>query len=739
MSREWYSRQLRILQFNIEDPYGYMLENLNPREIVELAEKLHANTLVLFARDGWGRAFYPSKIYPIHHKVKGDFLREIVKYAREKRIRVVVMIAHTSNKWLYREHSDWAQRNIRGEVIALDSIPLNVSVEDYEWPLICLNSPFREIVLTEVEEVLKYNVDGVMLDSFRYQPDFERACYCSYCRRKFREDTGYDIPLREDWNSIEWRTAWEWRYRVVVDRVREVKAKLEQLSNDSIPLIYNSHPAGWSGRTARVVEELRDTLDIVFAECSEVDHEPPGFLIEMTKLSQALSGGKPVWTSRNYFHMYRSPTATTPVALKQGIWEIFAAGGSPLVLIFLSAYIQDRRLIDVVAEVYKRIERVEEYVDDVEQVRYVAVVFSNNTRDWYGRSKPEHYTDEVRGFFYANLYSNIPVDFIVDSDITYSRLKQYKCIVLANTACMSEVQARELERYVVDGGGLVATYQTSLYTERGYERYDFLIHSLIGGHYYGLKRTSWSYIKLLYNHPVVKNIDTKLILWGDMDYDFKSSRVESDLAYHTLVKLYSGVSLAKIVDSISDYGFEYTLGKSPPPAWRSVDTPAIIVNYSGKGRIVYFTGQLGRMFWRTGLPEYHKLILNAVMWVSQENPPFKTNAPETVRILMYRAKDNSRIIFHIVNQTVNQRILLRPVGSPKYRTPGYSGSVAVHPPRQLIPVYNIELRVGVGEGKYRVYDAIEGREIKYRREGEEIVFTIDRIEDYKLIVLDSIR
>lgn len=717
-----------------------MLEDIRPIEIVKLAERLHANTLVLFARDGWGKAFYHSKVYPPHHKMKDDFLREVVKYAKRKNIKVVVMVAHTSNKWLYREHSDWVQRNIKGEIIALDGIPLNINVEDYEWPLICLNSPFKEIMLVEVEEVLKYDVNGIMLDSFRYQPDLERACYCNYCRRKFKEETGYDLPSKQDWNSIEWRTAWEWRYRVVLDRIREVKAKLKQLSRNSIPLIYNSHPAGWSGRTARIVEELRDTLDVVFAECSEVDHEPPGFLIEMTKLSQALSGGRPIWTSRNYFHTYRSPTASTPIALKQGMWEIFAAGGSPLVLIFLSAYIQDKRLLDVIAEVYAKIERIEEYVEDAEPVRHVAVVFSNNTRDWYGRDKPEYYTDEVRGFFYAHLYSNIPVDFIADTDIEYSKLRQYKCLILANTACMSSTQAKEIERYVRDGGGVVATYQTSLYSEKGYERYDFLIHDLIGGHYYGLKKASWSYTELVCNHPVTENMNTKLVLWGDISYDFEDSRVKSNLAYYTLVKLSNGVMVARVVDVVSEYGFEYILGKSPPPAWKGTDTPAIITNCSNGGRVVYFAGQLGRMFWRTGLPEYQKLMLNATKWVSQESTPFKTNAPETVRVIMYRTKDDSRIIVHIVNQTTNQRILLRPISSLKYRTPRYSGPVAVHPPRQLIPVYNIKLRIMVKRDvKYRVCDILNGREIGYRREGREIMFTIDKLEDYKFIVIEQIR
>ena len=49
------------------------------------------------------------------------------------------------------------------------------------------------------------------------------------------------------------------------------------------------------------------------------------------------------------------------------------------------------------------------------------------------------------------------------------------------------------------------------------------------------------------------------------------------------------------------------------------------------------------------------------------------------------------------------------------------------------------MRVRVGEGKYKVYDVLEGKEVKYRGGGGEVVFTLDRVEDYKLIVLESVR
>ena len=62
-----------ILQFNIEDKYGYK-EKISPEEIVSFTKKNGFKKLVVFARDGWGRAFYKSKIYPLHPSVDQDFI-----------------------------------------------------------------------------------------------------------------------------------------------------------------------------------------------------------------------------------------------------------------------------------------------------------------------------------------------------------------------------------------------------------------------------------------------------------------------------------------------------------------------------------------------------------------------------------------------------------------------------------------------------------------------------------------
>ncbi|RLE79350.1 MAG: hypothetical protein DRJ36_03470, partial [Thermoprotei archaeon] len=415
----------RVLQFNIEDELGVYVPLIKGKDIVDLAKRLNANTIILFARDAWGRAYYKSKVALMNSKLRGrDLIEEVVREAKKEGIKVVVMVGHTTNPALYSKHPEWSQRRLNGEVISMDKNPSNLK-EKPRWPLMCLNSPFFDTVLKEVEEVLEYDIDGILLDSFRYMPDIEGACFCDFCKRKHEEELGRPLPTKAEWDSLSYRKSFLWRYEINVHALRKIKEKVREI-NPQIVLGYNSHPGGWRGRANKITEMARDCIDVIFAECSETDYQPPGFIAEMVRLSLAMSGGKPVWASRNSFHMCLTTTTTSTVAIKEGLREAFIAGGFPLYLVFSSAFVQDPRVERAVSEVYKEIEKLEDYVAKAKPIKYACILFSNRSRDWGGREYPEIVTDCMRGFYYALLSKHVPITYISDLDLDQGRIQDYK-------------------------------------------------------------------------------------------------------------------------------------------------------------------------------------------------------------------------------------------------------------------------------------------------------------------------
>ncbi|RLG73003.1 MAG: hypothetical protein DRO08_02595, partial [Thermoprotei archaeon] len=165
---EWWKKPVRVLQFNIEDRYGVYVSSISGRELIDYAEKIGANVLVIFARDPWGRTYYRNtSVGPEHPKMIGDLVREVIKAGKEKGIKVVLMVGHTANQYIYRIHSDWAQVNHNGEVILLEHVPYERASYEPEWPQLCINSPFIEHIKKEVDEAIDLGPDGIFLDSFR--------------------------------------------------------------------------------------------------------------------------------------------------------------------------------------------------------------------------------------------------------------------------------------------------------------------------------------------------------------------------------------------------------------------------------------------------------------------------------------------------------------------------------------------------------------------------------------------
>lgn len=733
---EWWKKPVRVLQFNIEDRYGVHVSSIGGKELIDFADKIGANVLVIFARDPWGRTYYRNaSVGPRHPKMIGDLVREAIEAGREKGIKVVLMVGHTANQYIHRIHSDWAQVNRNGEIILLEHVPYERSNYEPEWPQLCINSPFIEHVKREVNESIDLDPDGIFLDSFRYQPDIERACYCIWCRKRFAEEHGYEMPMDPKWGDSRWRTLWEWRYEVVVERIKE----LHDLVKERAPLMlfmYNSHPGGWAGRTNRIVEMAREYIDVVFAECSEADHQPPGFITEMVKLTRAMLGGKPVWASRNYFHLYRTAASTTSLSIRQGLREAIIAGGSPWLLVFSVSYKQDPSLLNAAAKVFKEHKLLEEYLINTEPVYYAGIVVSNTTRDHYGRDHPERYVDEVRGFYYALIHSHIPVQFIAERDlVNLNNLLKYKVVILANTVCLSDEAVTALKKYVEKGGSIIASYLTSTRNRDCIRMYEFALKEVLGIELVGVLRQAWSYIVLdKKDHPILRYIDKNIILWGDMSYEFLRTRVTPTLGRQALVRRMSGDEIAYIGLAGGIWGYEYTLGRSPPPFVSKLDRPSIVVNRYGNGYSVYFAGQIGRHYWRTGLPEYMKLITNSVKYLGGKLP-IEINAPETIASETYRQGD--RVIIHLLNHTYNQRIQSIGIGKTKQPLPPYSSSESVHPPRQVIPIHDIRVVVNnAKDTRYNIFLPLRNMYLDYKVEENRLLFKLPTLNEYEVIVVE---
>ena len=120
---------------------------------------------------------------------------------------------------------------------------------------------------------------------------------------------------------------------------------------------------------------------------------------------------------------------------------------------------------------------------------WAALVLSDNTRVFYGRSSgqvEDRYLSHVFGAYRTVLEEHLPVNLLCDWNLTLKDLSPYRVIILPNTASIDSRQADAIRQYVEQGGGLVASLDTSLCDEFGTPRAQPLLADLFGLTYAGL-------------------------------------------------------------------------------------------------------------------------------------------------------------------------------------------------------------------------------------------------------------
>jgi hypothetical protein len=113
-----------------------------------------------------------------------------------------------------------------------------------------------------------------------------------------------------------------------------------------------------------------------------------------------------------------------------------------------------------------------DYYRDIDNISDVAVLHSYATMA-YNNDQPYQST-----FLYeqALIQGKIPFDIIFDNNL--KDLSKYKVLVLADQECLSDEKLDLIRNFVKQGGGLVATGNTSLYTEWRQRKREFGLKDL---------------------------------------------------------------------------------------------------------------------------------------------------------------------------------------------------------------------------------------------------------------------
>src|SRR5262249_5291576 len=95
-------------------------------------------------------------------------------------------------------------------------------------------------------------------------------------------------------------------------------------------------------------------------------------------------------------------------------------------------------------------------------------------------------------------------------------LRRYRALLAPNAAYLSDAHCRQIRDYVAAGGSLLATFETSRYSEWGDPRPDFALADLFGASVAGdlVGPVGNSYMRIGERHPILTGFEGTALLPG---------------------------------------------------------------------------------------------------------------------------------------------------------------------------------------------------------------------------------
>ncbi len=648
----WYRRTYRWGQTNIteKDPVRYDIPWWR-----EFWKRTRVQGVIINA--GGIVAYYPSK-YPLQHRAEflgdRDLYGDLAKAAHEDGLTVVArMDSNRTAEDFFEAHPDWFARNASGN-------PYRVA-DKY---VTCVNSPYYDEYLPAVlTEIIERSHPEGFADNSWSGLGRDNICYCENCARKFRDKTSAALPPKQDWNSPVYRQWIDWNYARRIE-IWDLNNRATKAAGGPDCLWFGMNSGSVTSQSA----SFRDCKAIFErAEMAFLDHQArtTGFEenADTGKLVHGLLGwDKPAPES---MAMYQAGRGTFRVASKPAaearmwMFEGFAGGIQPW-WHHIGAYHEDRRMYLTAEPVMKWYEANQQYLVNRRPLATVGIAWSQRNTDFYGQDRAAELVDApYRGFVASLLRARIPYVPIhidrLDRDGT-----DLKVLILPNLAAMSDPQCAAVRKFVSNGGALIATGVTSLYSEFGDARTDYGLGDLFGAHFTGTAgaertgatQTLHTYLRL--------SPELRAGVWGPETGD--EPRVSGHR--HTVLNGFEETDILPFGGTLTalrlDAGVTVPLTFVPPfpvlppeTSWMrepETDIPGLVLN----GRVAFLPADLDRLYTRNNLPDHAALLGNLVRWAANGAIPLQVEGRGLFDCNLYTQP--GRVIAHVVNVTATGRM-----------------------------------------------------------------------------------
>ena len=655
-------------------------------------------------------AYYPSH-FPLHYRASGlregdDLFGSFSQAAKSEGLAVVArMDCNRAAQDFYREHPDWF-------CVDRDGVPYQSQGRYFS----CVNTDYYKQYIPDIltEIIHAYHPDGFADNSWSGIRK-NRICYCPRCRKLFREKTGFSLPEAVNWDDPVFRAYVRWSYDCREENWRLFNRITRQEGGEDCLWVGMVHadPHILEGHYVDLRHIARQT-PVLFT-----DHQSRNALdgFEQNYVNGALLHGlcgesalipestAHYVTGARTFRLSAMPAAEVQTWLACGM-----AGGVSPWYHHIGGSRADRRKFDSTMDLMRWHAASEEYLYHRENMADIALVWSQDNADFYGRDQAvQRVALPWRGFTAAMRDSRMPYAPLHLDDLP-EQAERFRLLVLPDVAAMSDHQLDALCSYLRCGGSLVMTGNTGLLDEDGQPRTASSLWEVLGlnadqaASVENSPCSGWescqyhTYLALgSERHPILSGFEqTDIIGFGGHCVHVDTRGMLQPLC--------------GMIPAFPIYPPEFSAMPRPRPE----ESPIFAGSTPWGGRVVYFAADIDRCFGAERLPDHGRLLSNAIDWALHGKRQIEVRGSGMLHLSLYR-QGNRRIV-HLVNLSGRDSL------------PGRLP--------ELLPVHDLELRLPCS-GDVRIYSLTHRRDLPVRCQNGRACVTVEKIELHEVLLVEE--
>lgn len=592
-------------------------------------------------------AYYDSKLLKRRspHVPPDRVEKDIAEY-QKLGVRVLGVYPPTLQSEVYESHPDW--RRVPTDTDEIPGVDLK---KNPAGGMLCPLGPYGDFfvevlaeIVTKFPAVSAFSFDGLHHGG---------GCYCKHCRANYKRDTGGSIPKR-DMESEAFRKYLHWADRRLEDLVRRIQIRLKGINPD-VALVTWTTNAGRFGHLLDIPRNMPARMNLLF------DAPDQEFWLDETNRGSSVApafGAAYAWAVSNhrvacaepYLMSRGNPYGKDSFPAHEVMRRTMLAlthGAGPSI-----AVTQPEPLKPAVEDALIEVKRRKPWLTHKRPEPWAAVLVSDNTRVFYGRSAgqvEDRYLANVFGFFRAALEEHVPFTLVNDWNLTPDDLSQFRVLVLPNAACLDDRQCEAVRGFVANGGGLVASLDTGLCDEFGTPRRQPALADVLGVVHRGTADAAAPAGKLDENFARTLPADYWLKRKGV--WDFRRDG-DSFLKTDRMAKLVGSgtVTFKGSVTRIDLRPGARAIGTVLPRGENAAPLPAVVSHRHGKGQVVYLAAGFDAAYYSASYPYHRYVLAGAIRSVAAAPPPVEVAAPMCVHAVTLRqTKAGERLLVHLFN------------------------------------------------------------------------------------------